>query len=457
MVGTETNDLTQGPVGAHLRRQATPFAIGLVAIFSFEAIDLLFIAQLGDAPLAAVGFAMPLILLVYGIGIGFEAGAASVVSRAMGRKDFNQAARLTTDTAVLGTAVAIVIMLLGLALIDPVFRLLGATEELLPLVRDFMRVWYWVVPLDFALWIMLASIRARGNTLLESKYIVASALINLVLDPLLIFGLFGFPHLEIVGAALATVLATGLVLVIASLHLAIKHHVFASVIAPIREILSSWAHMLHIGIPATFVNAIIPLSSGVVVAIIATYGMDAVAGFGIVLRIEPIALIPFYALSAVNSPFFGQNIGAAGFDRLFEARRVLTRFCLWFGLALAVVMCLAAAPLARLYTDSQAIQQVTTQYIYIVALSWGAYGLVMSVNSSFNGSGRPLPGVVITSCRVVVLLLPLIWIGESLYGLPGLFAAIAVSNISLAILAWVWLGRHISRSQSRYLQSSFVS
>ena len=87
MPSTARNDLTRGPVGAHLRRQATPFAFGLVAIFSFEAIDLLFIAQLGDAPLAAVSFALPIIWLVYGIGIGFEAGAASCVSRAIGRKD----------------------------------------------------------------------------------------------------------------------------------------------------------------------------------------------------------------------------------------------------------------------------------------------------------------------------------------------------------------------------------
>ena len=81
------SDLTTGPVGSHLRRQATAFSLGLVAIFSFEAIDLFFISRLGDAPLAAVSFTFPVIWLVYGIGIGFEAGTASVVSRAIGRRD----------------------------------------------------------------------------------------------------------------------------------------------------------------------------------------------------------------------------------------------------------------------------------------------------------------------------------------------------------------------------------
>jgi len=91
-------DLTKGPVAGNLRRQAAPFALGLIAIFSFEAVDLFFIGQLGDAPLAAIGFTLPVIWLLYGIGIGFEAGAASCVSRAVGKGNRKLARRLTTDT-----------------------------------------------------------------------------------------------------------------------------------------------------------------------------------------------------------------------------------------------------------------------------------------------------------------------------------------------------------------------
>ena len=107
-------DLTSGPVAAHLRRQGAPFALGLVAIFSFDAIDLFFISKLGDAPLAAISFTFPLIWLVYGIGIGFEAAAASCVSRAVGRNDEGQARRLTTDTVVLAALVALGLCIAGL-------------------------------------------------------------------------------------------------------------------------------------------------------------------------------------------------------------------------------------------------------------------------------------------------------------------------------------------------------
>ena len=425
-----------------------PFALGLVAIFSFEVADLFFISKLGDVPLAAISFTMPVIWLIYGIGIGFEAGAASCVSRAIGRRDLVQARRLTTDTMVLGALVALLLCFTGLATIGPVFSLLGATPELMPLIRDYMSVWYWVAPMDIALWTSLASIRARGNTLLESKVITVAALLNLVLDPIFIFGLFGFPRLEIEGAALATLVATSSTLLFTLLYLHLRLKVYANPFAPLRVVFNSWRHMLHIGIPAMITNAIIPVSSGIVVALIATYGVDAVAGFGIAMRVEPIFLIPFYALSAVSSPFFGQNFSAHKYDRLLEARQAVTRFCLVFGLALAIVLVLIAKPLSGMFSQSESIQMVAVHYLWIVAVSYGSYGLVMSANASFNGMGRPIPGVVISTCRVIIVFLPLAFLGRYLFGLPGLFAATTLSNLLMGAVAVIWLGRHINQAKS---------
>ena len=183
-------------------------------------------------------------------------------------------------------------------------------------------------------------------------------------------------------------------------------------------------------------------------SLIAEFGVNAVAGFGVAMRIEPIFLIPFYALSAVSSPFFGQNFGSGQPDRLFEARRVITRFCLGFGLALAVVLALIAQPLTGLFSQSESIQSVAVNYLWIVALSYGAYGMVMSVNASFNGMGQPLPGVVISGCRVIVVFLPLAFLGRHLLGLEGLFAATLVSNLLLGAAAWAWLGRQIGRCKA---------
>jgi Na+-driven multidrug efflux pump len=170
-----------------------------------------------------------------------------------------------------------------------------------------------------------------------------------------------------------------------------------------------------------------------------------VAGFGVAMRIEPMFLIPFYALSAVSSPFFGQNFGAGHFDRLLEARRAVARFCLALGLCLFLVLLLLARPLTGLFSESAAIQGVATHYLWMVSISWGAYGIVMSCNASFNGMGHPLPGVVVSSCRVIFVFLPLAFAGRYLFGLDGLFAAEAVSNLLMGAVAFAWLGRRVRR------------
>jgi len=443
-----TRNLTTGPVAGHLRRQATPMALGLVAIFSFEAVDLFFISQLGDNSLAAVSFAFPVIWLLMGIGIGFEAGASSCVARAIGQGDLHRARRLTTDTVVLSTAVAVGLCVVGLLTVTPVFTLLGAPGELLPLIDEYMTVRYWVTPVEAALWTSLAAIRARGNTLLEGKVITAAAVLNAALDPIFIFGLLGFPALGIQGAAFASLTGNLIMLGLMVFYLGPRLGVYASLFAPLREIFESWRHMLVIGVPAIITNAIVPVSNGIVVAMVAAYGIDAVAGFGIAMRIEPMALIPFYALSAVSSPFAGQNFAAGQFDRIIEARNVVTRFCIVFGLTLALVLIFVAEPIASVFSDSPEIRRVAVQYLWLVSVSYGAYGLVMSVCASFNGIGVPLPGVALSVTRVIVVFLPLAFVGRWLFDLNGLFVAAAVSNLGVGTLAFFWLGRRVRQAKT---------
>ena len=442
-----TTDLTTGSVSRHLRVQATPMALGLLAIMSFDVVDLFFVSRLGDAPLAAISFTFPVIWFLGSIAIGYEAGAASCVSRAAGEGNAHRSARLTTDSALLAGLATLVLCAIGLMTIDPVFSALGATDDLMPLITDYMSIWYWTEPASAVMWTCLASMRARGNTALEGKVITASAILNAILDPIFIFGWFGFPRLEIAGAALASLTATLIMLVFTLIHLARRLRVFANPFVALDEIFDSWRQLMRIGVPAMMTNAIIPVANGIVMAIVATHGVSAVAGFGIAMRIEPIALIPFYALSAVSSPFFGQNITARKYHRLVEARRVTSRFCLRFGFLLAAALCLIAEPVSGLFTQSIAIRDVAVEYIWLVSLSYGAYGLVMSVNASFNGIGRPLPGVMISLMRVVVVFLPLAFLGHWLFGLPGLFGASALSNLGIGALAYYWLGRQICKLQ----------
>ncbi len=418
-------------------------ALGLIAIISFDMVDLFFVSLLGDAPLAAISFTFPIIWLLSSIIIGFEAGAASCISRAIGRNDTAMARRQTTDTAGLAGLTSFLLCMVGLMTIEPLFRLLGATDELLPLIGDYMGIWYFAEPAAAVMWTCLAAMRARGNSLLEGKIITMAAVINAVLDPIFIFGWLGFPRMEIAGAALATLVANLIMLVGTLGYLHIRLRVFATPFTAVKNILDSWRRMLQVGLPAMATNAIVPIANGIIVAMIAGFGVEAVAGFGIAMRIEPMFLIAFFALSAVTSPFMGQNYAAGKLDRVIQARRVIARFCFGFGLALAIILAILAYPLASLFSETDAIRWIAVEYLWIMAISYGAYGMVMTTCAAFNGMAYPLPALTISVTRTLILFLPLALVGKMLFGLTGIFIASSVSNVAVGLLGFIWLGRRI--------------
>ncbi len=418
-------------------------ALGLIAIISFDMVDLFFVSLLGDAPLAAISFTFPIIWLLSSIIIGFEAGAASCISRAIGRNDTAMARRQTTDTAALAGLTSFLLCMVGLMTIEPLFRLLGATDELLPLIGDYMGIWYFAEPAAAVMWTCLAAMRARGNSLLEGKIITTAAVINAVLDPIFIFGWLGFPRMEIAGAALATLVANLIMLVGTLGYLHIRLRVFATPFTAAKNILDSWRRMLHVGLPAMATNAIVPIANGIIVAMIAGFGVEAVAGFGIAMRIEPMFLIAFFALSAVTSPFMGQNYAAGKLERVIQARRVIARFCFGFGLALAITLAILAYPLASLFSETDAIRWIAVEYLWIMAVSYGAYGMVMTTCAAFNGMAYPLPALTISVTRTLILFLPLALVGKMLFGLTGIFIASSVSNVVVGLLGFIWLGRRI--------------
>jgi Na+-driven multidrug efflux pump len=130
-------------------------------------------------------------------------------------------------------------------------------------------------------------------------------------------------------------------------------------------------------------------------------------------------------------------------SRLDEARRVIGKFSIAYGVSLAIILMLIAEPLTGLFSETESIQAVAIDYLWIMSISYGGYGVVMSVCAAFNGVGYPFPGVIISALRALVVFLPLALLGESFFGLNGIFMAAAVANILVGVLAYRWLGRNI--------------
>jgi Na+-driven multidrug efflux pump len=396
---------------------ALPMLLGITTMMAQSFIDAWFLGRVGDRALAAYSFGFPILMIVTSVAIGLGAGTSSVVARAIGAEDHRRAKRLVTDSLILSFLITAIISVVGVLTINPLFRLLGAPDDMIPMIRTFMIILYSGVPFFVVGMVGTSGMRATGDTRLPSKIMISGAILNVILDPIFIFGVGPVPAMGLNGAATAAILARGSIFV-GTLYL-LQHRLdMVSFRKPeLQELKRSWADILHVGLPAAGTNAIIPVGLAVITAMIARFGPEAVAGIG---------------------PFVGQNLSAGKEDRIQLSLRLCARFCIASGLVIAVLLALFSEFLPTLFSDNEAVVSVTRMFLWIAPVSYGAYGIVMVVNAAFNGLGNPMPGVVISVTRIVVLYVPLAIIGMRLYGISGIFLAYAAANIVSGMIGYYW-------------------
>ena len=449
----QTAKLTEGSVSGHLINMTVPVLLGIGTMMGQAFIDAWFLGRVGDYALAAHAFAFPILMIVTSVAIGMSAGTSSVVARAIGAGDHRRARRLATDSLLLSFLVTAAVAIVGVLTIDPLFRSLGAPEDLIPLIRGFMIILYSGVPFIVVGMVGLASMRATGDTRLPSKLMIVGSLLNIALDPILIFGVGPIPAMGLNGAAMAALIARAAILV-GSLYFLRRRFNMVSLNRPHpAELKKSWADILHVGIPAAGTNAIIPIATAIITAMIAGYGANAVAGFGVASRIESLVLVLYYALSAIIGPFVGQNLSAGKEARILQALRLCAVFCLGSGLLIAGFLALSADFLSTLFSDNAAVISVTKLFLWIAPIGYGTYGMVMVMNASFNGLGKPMPGVAVSLLRTIVLYVPLAIVARHWFGMPGIFTAYAAANIITGIVAYNWAKKTV-RQQCRSLASA---
>lgn len=433
--------LTEGSVGRHLVNMTAPVLLGIATMMGQSFIDTWFLGKVGVDALAAFSFGFPILMIVTSVAIGLGAGTSSVVARAIGSNDLRRARRLATDSLFLSFLITAIVAIIGVVTINPLFRLLGAPEEMIPMIRGFMLILYGGVPFIVVGMVGMASMRATGDTRLPSTLMILAAILNVILDPILIFGVGPIPAMGLNGAAMASLLARG-ALFVGTLYLLLHKLDMVSFNKPDPvELRKSWADILHVGLPAAGTNAIIPIAMTIVTAMIARYGPEAVAGFGVASRIESLVLVVFYALSSVIGPFVGQNLSAGREDRIQLSLRLCSIFCVLAGLAIAALLGLMSGFLPMLFSQNDEVTVVTQMFLWIVPISYGAYGVVMVMNAAFNGLGQPMPGVYISVTRMIVLYVPLALIAQQVYDIAGIFGAYAIANLLSGALGYVWARR----------------
>ena len=320
--------LTEGDVNGQIMRMALPMFFGIIGMIAFNLIDTYFIGRLGTLELSAISFTFPIVFIIGSIALGLGIGTTTLLSRSIGGGDTEQNKRITTDSLILSLIIVGSVIGIGLLTMDSVFSMMGASSEELLLIRDYMTFIY-----PGALFVVIpmvgnGAIRATGDMKTPAMIMGVAVLINLILDPILIFGLGPFPRLELTGAAIATVISRGVTLIFSVSILHYREHMLTFKFPSVREVWESWKKILYIGMAVAGTQVIYPIGIGFILRIISTYGQEAVAAFGVATRIEAFALVIMMALSSAINPFIGQNLGAGKFARVTEGVRFVNKSAL---------------------------------------------------------------------------------------------------------------------------------
>ena len=413
--------------------------IGLVAINSYAIADTYFVGRLGTLPLAAMGFTFPVAHAMMSVGLGVGIATSSVVARLLGSGNLEAVQRIVTHALILGVVLGLILLGIGLATMEPMFQALGADERTLPLIRQYMRVYY--VGSAFLILPMVGNfaIRATGDALAPSLIMVFAAVTNVILDPLLIFGLLGFPRLELAGAAIATVIANVATVAAAVAVLYYRERLILPRYLSVDGLWDSWKRLLDVAIPATTTNLFIPVIVALITALVAAFGPEAVAGFGVATRLESVVLIVIFAIQSSLAPFAGQNYGAFLMDRVRRATDIANRFFLAYGLVVAAVLFVLAPQAAGLFDDNPMVVSAAAAYLRIVPISYGAFGMMMVTVACFNALGRPKSATLLTFVKLFVVYLPMAWLMSIPFGLTGIFVATGIAHLLFGGVSLFWL------------------
>jgi putative MATE family efflux protein len=446
------SDLLNNDIALTLRRMTLPMIVGMVVLMTFGLVDTFFIGLLGTQELAAISFTFPVTFTVISLNIGLGIGTSAVIAKLLGSGQHNQAKETATGALMLTMVLAIVLAIIGVITMDPIFRLMGADENELVFVKEYMWVWY-AAGIFLAMPMVGNSVlRASGDTKTPSYVMAFGGLINVVLDPILIFGWGPVPAFGIQGAAIATLIAWAVGLFYILYVLAVKRKLIEPKLLNWQQLTRSTGGILKIGLPAAGANMLTPISAGIVTSIVAGYGPEAVAAWGVGGRLESIASIVVLSLSMSLPPFISQNFGANKLERVGQAYSLCVKFVIVWQLIIFAILALLAGVIANIFTNEPKVSSTIVLFLVIMPIGYGLQGVIILTNSSFNAIHMPMSAVSLSVVRLFVFFVPFSFIGSYWFDLPGLFWAAVFANLIVGCIAFIWFKTILaSRFEQRVL------
>lgn len=428
-----------GKIMRHVVVMAGTGAIGLIAVFAVDLLNLFYISLLGQRPIAAaIGFAGVVGFFQTSVMIGLAIGVGAVVARSIGAGDTRGARHTAGSGLVLVVLSGLIVGLGTVALLAPILDTLGASGETRRLAEEFLAISSPALPLMAIGMCCSALLRCVGDARRAMNVTLFAALATAVMDPALIFGL----HLGLRGAAISTVLSRCVLAILGWRGTTRRHDLVAR--PSLRALAGDMAAICQIALPAVLTNLATPVGSAYVTRTMAAFGSDAVAGQATIDRISPVAFGLIYALTGAVGPILAQNAGAGRLDRVRETLRDSFIFVLATVLAAWGILAAAQTLLVRAFSASGVTAELVQLFCSWLAAGFLFTGALFVANAAFNNLGYPVLSTVFNWGRATLGTIPFVTYGAK-FGPAGLLIGQASGSVIFGTLAVLVAFRVVGR------------
>ena len=431
------HEYTSGSIRRAVVLLAIPMVLEMAMESVFVVVDIFFVARLGADAVTAVGLTEAVLTLLYAIAIGLSMGATALVARRIGEREAQAAKVVAVQTIWVGVALSLALGVLGIVYAEDVLGLMGGDAAVVAGGTRYTAIMLGGSATILMIFLLNAVFRGAGNAVIAMRALWLANGINIVLDPLLIFGIGPFPEMGVTGAAVATNIGRGTGVAYQLYCLSGAHSQIRLGLADLRFSVAVTLRLLRVSLPGAFQYVIATSSYILLMRIVAAYGSAAVAGFTIGIRIFAFTFLPAWGFSNAAATLVGQNLGAGQPDRAERSVWITARYNAAFLIAVALVFIAVPEPLVRAFTADPVVVAYGVDCLRYISYGYGFYAVGMVVTQAFNGAGDTDTPTLINLVCFWLLQIPLAYVlAESLmHGPRGVFLAIAISESLLAVIA----------------------
>jgi len=424
-------EFTSGSVGWPLYHLALPVVVTTLLQTVYNLTDTFWVGRYGSPELAALTFSFPLVFLFVALGSGVSTAGRVLVAQYEGAGRGSRASFAAGQALGFSALAALVVAAVGVVGIVPLFRAMGAAPGTRELALGYMRYILAGLPLLFLAYTFSALLQGYGDALTPLLVVLGSVLLNLVLDPLLIFGAGPVPRLGLEGAAIATLGSRG-VAAVAGVGLLLSGRVEPSVrLADLRPEPSFLGTVARVGVPASLETAAIAVSVTASLFIVGRFDAPVVAGFGIGERVTSLMFLPAIGVSAATITVVGQNLGAGEVARARRAARLAVAVPFVGLTAVGLVVVAFADPIVGVFTTDPAVVAPAAEFLAVTGPAFGAEAAARVYSGVFRGAGRTSVAMVVTGTTFIPVRLgiALALAGPLGYGPTGVWLGYALSGV----------------------------